>query len=214
MGQLEGGEHPGILDDGRPDDRVPLDREDLQGLDPDRVVYLGTASKTLAPALRLAWMVLPGDLVEPVSEAKLLADHHIPTLDQLTLAEFIRSGAYDRHVRARRLAYRRRRDRLVEALPAGRVSGISAGLHALVLLPAPMTEAEAVSAAAAGGLALEGLESYRTGPDIQHRRPSSWATPRRPSTLTAPGSRGWATSSPPGRRRQRDGLLVRCQKAQ
>ncbi|HLI00486.1 MAG TPA: PLP-dependent aminotransferase family protein [Acidimicrobiales bacterium] len=147
-------------------DREPLGA--LQGLDPERVVYVGTASKTLAPALRLAWMALPADLVEPVSEAKLLADHHTPTLDQLTLAEFIRSGAYDRHVRARRLAYRRRRDRLVEALPAGRVSGISAGLHALVHLPAPMTEAEAVSAAAAGGLALEGLDSYRTGPDIHH----------------------------------------------
>jgi GntR family transcriptional regulator/MocR family aminotransferase len=143
-------------------DREPLGA--LQGLDAERVAYVGTASKTLAPALRLAWLALPAELVQPVAEAKLLADRHTAVIEQLTLAEFIRSGAYDRHVRRRRLAYRQRRDHLVEALGTRRVEGISAGLHALVELPAGMTEPEAVAAAGARGLALEGLDVYRTGP--------------------------------------------------
>jgi GntR family transcriptional regulator/MocR family aminotransferase len=142
-------------------DREPLGA--LQGLDAERVVYVGTASKTLAPALRLAWLALPSELVQPVVEAKLLADRHTAVIEQLTLAEFIRSGAYDRHVRRRRLAYRQRRDHLVDSLGTSRVEGISAGLHALVDLPAGMTEAEAVATAGARGLALEGLDAYRTG---------------------------------------------------
>ncbi len=84
-------------------------------------------------------------------------------LDQLTLAEFINSGAYDRHVRRRRLAYRRRRDHLVDAVTAGQVEGISAGLHAIVGLPPGMSEGDAAIAAAARGLALEGFDTYRIG---------------------------------------------------
>ena len=72
-------------------DRPPLGA--LQGLAPDRVVYMGTASKTLAPALRLGWLVLPRALVEPVVDQKALADHGCPTLDQLALARMIDSGA-------------------------------------------------------------------------------------------------------------------------
>ena len=142
-------------------DREPLGA--LQALDPEHVVYAGTASKTLAPGIRLAWLALPPALVEPVAHAKLLADRHTPVPDQLTLAELIRSGAYDRHVRRRRLAYRRRRDRLMGALAPGTVQGVSAGLHALIGLPPGATEADIVAAAAARGLALEGLDAYRAG---------------------------------------------------
>ncbi|MEU8776711.1 PLP-dependent aminotransferase family protein [Streptomyces sp. NPDC048606] len=141
-------------------DRQPVGA--LQGLDPDRVVYLGTAAKSLAPALRMGWMVLPPDLVAPVVAAKGPVDWTAGALDQLILAEFITSGAYDRHVRGMRLRYRRRRDELVAAL-AGRVpvSGIAAGLHAVLDL-APDTERELVrSAAAWQDLALEGLARYR-----------------------------------------------------
>jgi len=157
-------------------DREPLGA--LQGLDPERVVYAGTASKTLAPGLRLAWLALPADLVEPVAETRRLTDRHSAVLEQLTLAEFINSGAYDRHVRRRRGAYRRRRDRLVGVLPAGTVEGISAGLHALVGLPAPLTEAEAIGAAAREGLGLFGLDSYRG--EVAGRPPAlvvGYATP-------------------------------------
>ncbi|MFD5909302.1 PLP-dependent aminotransferase family protein [Streptomyces massasporeus] len=141
-------------------DRQPVGA--LQGLDPDRVVYLGTASKSLAPGLRLAWMVLPPGLAEETTAAKGGVDM-CGVLDQLTLAEFLTSGAYDRHVRATRLRYRRRRDALVAAVaaraPEARVTGIAAGLHVLLRLP-PGTEQSVVQAAHWRGLALHGLARY------------------------------------------------------
>ncbi|WP_328905414.1 PLP-dependent aminotransferase family protein [Streptomyces sp. NBC_00234] len=143
-------------------DRQPVGA--LQGLDPERVVYLGTSSKSLAPGLRLGWMVLPQGLVAEVTEAKGVSDWATGALDQLTLAEFITSGAYDRHVRSMRLRYRRRRDQLVAALaeraPDVRVSGIAAGLHAVLELPEG-TERSVIQAAAFQGLALEGVSRYR-----------------------------------------------------
>ncbi|MFI9204760.1 PLP-dependent aminotransferase family protein [Streptomyces sp. NPDC053048] len=136
----------------------------LQGLDPERVVYFGTASKSLAPALRLAWMVLPEDLVDEVLTVKGMGEYQSGALDQLTLAEFIDSGAYDRHLRAMRLRYRRRRDQLVSVLaehaPHVRVTGIAAGLHAVLELP-DGTERGTLKAAAWQGLAVEGLSRYR-----------------------------------------------------
>ncbi|MEU6664462.1 PLP-dependent aminotransferase family protein [Streptomyces sp. NPDC046727] len=142
-------------------DRQPIGA--LQGLDPDRVVYLGTASKSLAPGLRLGWMVLPPALVEEVTAAKGRIDT-VGALDQLTLAEFLTSGAYDRHVRSSRLRYRRRRDALAAAVtaraPGVQVTGIAAGLHALLRLP-PGTEQSVVQAAAWQGLALHGLDYHR-----------------------------------------------------
>ncbi|MFJ3233397.1 PLP-dependent aminotransferase family protein [Streptomyces sp. NPDC086787] len=142
-------------------DRQPVGA--LQGLDPDHVVYLGTASKSLAPGLRLAWMVLPPALVEECAAAKGQVDN-CGVLDQLTLAEFLTSGAYDRHVRAARLRYRRRRDALVAALaaraPEVRATGIAAGLHAVLRLP-PGTEQSVIQAAAWQGLALHGLSALR-----------------------------------------------------
>ncbi|GGS80678.1 MocR-like pyridoxine biosynthesis transcription factor PdxR [Streptomyces violaceus] len=142
-------------------DRQPVGA--LQGLDPDRVIYLGTASKSLAPGLRLAWMVLPPGLAEEVTAAKGGVDT-CGVLDQLTLAEFLASGAYDRHVRATRLRYRRRRDALVAAVtaraPGARVTGIAAGLHVLLRLP-PGTEQSVVQAAHWQGLAVHGLARYQ-----------------------------------------------------
>ncbi|MBD0840955.1 PLP-dependent aminotransferase family protein [Streptomyces sp. TRM68416] len=130
-------------------DRQPVGA--LQGMAPGQVAYLGTASKTLGPALRLGWMVLPPHLVDAVADAKLHSDHHTETLGQLALAELIDSHAYDRHVRASRLRYRRRRDRLVDRLGARRaVRGIAAGLHALVEVddePAVLARAEAAGLA-------------------------------------------------------------------
>ena len=143
-------------------DRQPVGA--MQARAPEHVVYAGTASKTLAPALRLGWLVLPAELVGDVVAAKALTE---PTsvLDQLTLAELIGSGAYDRHVRRRRLANRRRRDRLVATLrraaPEARIAGIAAGLHALAILADGESEADAVARAAARGVAVAGLESYR-----------------------------------------------------
>ncbi|MCG6497939.1 PLP-dependent aminotransferase family protein [Kitasatospora sp. A2-31] len=143
-------------------DRQPVGA--VQGLDPERVVYLGTASKSLTPALRLGWMVLPDHLVDRVLAAKGEREAWASALDQLTLAEFIESGGYDRHVRRMRRRYRDRRDHLVAALaehaPHVEVSGIAAGLHAVLRL-APGTERSVLKAAAYHGLAVDGLADYR-----------------------------------------------------
>jgi GntR family transcriptional regulator/MocR family aminotransferase len=133
----------------------------MQSLAPGHVVYAGTAAKSLAPGLRLGWLVLPATLVEEVVEAKRARGAFANTLDELTLAEFLTSGAFDRQVRRARLAYRRRRDRLLTTL-AGRVevSGIAAGLHAVAHLP-DRDEDEVVGRAAEDhGLALQGLGSF------------------------------------------------------
>ncbi|HET6296481.1 MAG TPA: PLP-dependent aminotransferase family protein [Kribbella sp.] len=144
----------------------------LQALDPERVVYTGTASKSLAPGLRLAWMVVPQRLMEPVLAAKRTADLQTATLDQLTLAEFIASGYYDRHVRRSRLHYRRRRDRLVELLavraPGVRVAGIAAGMH--VLLDVPGDAQDMVDRAARQGLQVASLDRYRFTSDPSARQ--------------------------------------------
>lgn len=109
-------------------------------------------------------MVLPERLVSPVVAAKGEREQFSSATDQLTLADFVDSGAYDRHVRRMRQRHRRRRDQLVAALeqraPHVRVTGIAAGLHAVVELP-PGTERSVVRAAAWQGLAVEGLADYR-----------------------------------------------------
>ncbi|MGX2995093.1 MocR-like pyridoxine biosynthesis transcription factor PdxR [Streptomyces sp. JNUCC 64] len=154
-------------------DRQPVGA--LQGLDPDRAVYLGTASKSLAPGLRLGWMVLPSRLVPEVLRDKG-PGWACGVLDQLTLAEFIASGAYDRHIRAMRLRYRRRRDELVAAVaeraPGVRVTGIAAGLTAVLQLP-PGTERSVLRAAARQGLVLSGLAEHRHPEAVTDRDPDA-----------------------------------------
>jgi GntR family transcriptional regulator/MocR family aminotransferase len=144
-------------------DRAPIGA--LQGLAPDRVVYAGTASKTLAPGLRLGWLVLPSHLVEPIAEAKTLADRGSPVLDQLAFADFLDRGEFERHLRRMRPVYRRRRDALLAALrselPGFEPAGIAAGLHLVAYLPPGLDEATVIDAAARRGVALYGLEPYR-----------------------------------------------------
>jgi GntR family transcriptional regulator/MocR family aminotransferase len=150
-------------------DRAPVGA--IQGLDPDRVVYAGTASKTLAPGFRLGWLVLPRDLVEPVAEAKLLADRGSPILDQLTFADFLTRGEFDRHLRRMRPVYRSRRDALLVALaeqcPDAQPAGVAAGLHLVAWLPADLDEDEVIEAAAGEGVAVAGVAPYRLAPSAQ-----------------------------------------------
>jgi GntR family transcriptional regulator/MocR family aminotransferase len=139
----------------------------LQPLAPEHVVYAGTASKSLAPGIRLGWLAVPPGLAPDVVAVKRAAGRLSSSLDQLTLAELIRSGGYDRQVRRARLAYRRRRDQLMNSLaqqaPEASVTGIAAGLHAVVRLPAGLTEDAVIAKAATRGLALQGLSTSRAG---------------------------------------------------
>ncbi len=139
----------------------------LQALAPDQVIYAGTASKSLAPGLRLGWLVVPERLAGEVAEIKRATSRLSSSLDQLTLAELISSGGYDRQVRRVRLTYRARRDRLVSELrrkvPEVAVTGIAVGLHVLIRLPAGVAEEDVIDGAAARGLALQGLASCRAG---------------------------------------------------
>ncbi|MEQ8145961.1 PLP-dependent aminotransferase family protein [Streptomyces sp. OP7] len=143
-------------------DREPVGA--VQGLDPQHVVHLGSLSKSLSPALRLGWMVLPDHLVEPVLRAKGEREAWAGVTDQLTLADFIESGHYDRHVRRTRQRYRDRRDRLVALLarraPHITPTGIAAGLHAVLHLP-PGTERSVTRAAARQRIAVDPLAAFR-----------------------------------------------------
>jgi GntR family transcriptional regulator/MocR family aminotransferase len=147
-------------------DRAPIGA--MQGLDPGRVAYAGTASKTLAPGFRLGWLILPRQLVEPFAEAKLLADRGSPILDQLTFADFLSRGEFDRHLRRMRPLYRSRRDTLLGALaqhlPELEPTGIAAGLHLVAWLPRDLDEAAVIAAAAREGVAVAGVTSYRLSP--------------------------------------------------
>ena len=150
-------------------DRQPVGA--LQALAPEHVVYAGTASKSLAPGLRLGWLVAPGSIAGDLAQAQELAGSAPGVLEQLTLARLLETGGYDRQIRQSRLAYRRRRDRLITALrrqaPQVRLTGIAAGLHAVAELPAGQTEAEVVARARRHGVAVQGLTSY-TVPGYEH----------------------------------------------
>jgi GntR family transcriptional regulator/MocR family aminotransferase len=144
-------------------DRTPVGA--LQGLAPDHVVYAGSASKTLAPGIRLGWFVLPRHLTEPMAAAKIAADRGSPALEQVALADFVTRGEFDRHLRRMRPIYRRRRDALLAALarhlPWLQPVGVSAGLHLVTWLPAHLDEAAVVGAARQAGVGLDAVGPYR-----------------------------------------------------
>jgi GntR family transcriptional regulator/MocR family aminotransferase len=140
-------------------DRSPVGA--IQGLDPRVVIHVGTASKTLAPGIRLGWMSVPADLIEEVTALKALVDSGSPTADQLAMAELITSGDYDRHVARARHVYRRLRDRLVTALasymPRHPHLGAAAGLHVLLLLPDGTDDVDVAARAAVRGIGVRAL---------------------------------------------------------
>jgi GntR family transcriptional regulator/MocR family aminotransferase len=145
-------------------DREPIGA--LQGLAPDEVIYAGSASKTLAPGLRLGWLILPERLVERFALAKVAIDRGSPSIEQLAFADFLTRGEFDRHLRRMRPIYRARRDALLRALarhlPELHPVGASAGLHVLAWLPDGIDERGVVARALARGVGLDGLAPYRS----------------------------------------------------
>jgi GntR family transcriptional regulator / MocR family aminotransferase len=141
-------------------DRQPIGA--LQALCPARVVYLGSASKSLSQALRLGWMVVPDSLIDAVMAAAGGQQFYVDAVAQLTMADFIGAGSYDKHIRRMRMRYRRRRDALVEVLSGFDVgiSGLSAGVNLVLTLP-DGAEHEVLRRAGEAGIALQGLSIMR-----------------------------------------------------
>ncbi|MFJ8467934.1 MocR-like pyridoxine biosynthesis transcription factor PdxR [Streptomyces swartbergensis] len=144
-------------------DRAPVGA--LQGLDPDRVAYTGSVSKSLAPGLRLGWLLVPESWSEEIVERKRTLDLGHPALDQALFARFLERGDYDRQLRRCQRAYRERRDALTAALdehfPGSRVSGIAAGLHVIATLPERYgPEERFLARVTAAGVAVRPLSAY------------------------------------------------------
>jgi GntR family transcriptional regulator / MocR family aminotransferase len=137
----------------------------LQGLAPDHVAYAGSASKTLAPALRIGWLALPPRLLGAVLAEKLVADRGAGRIEEHAFADFIVRGELDRHLRRMRARYRRQRDALVRALaqelPEATITGIAAGLHVTVELPSACDDAAIRDEAARRGLRFATMSDYR-----------------------------------------------------
>ena len=138
----------------------------LQGLAPDLVAFVGTTSKTLAPALRLAWMVPPAYLIDDIADELDVTGVTPPTLDQIAMASFIQDAALERHLRSMRRRYRAKRDLFVDALgrhlPEVRVSGTAAGLHLLAWLPDSIDEHKTAARARRSDVGVHELHRHCT----------------------------------------------------
>jgi GntR family transcriptional regulator/MocR family aminotransferase len=163
-------------------DRQPVGA--MQPLDPDRVVFAGSVSKTLAPGMRLGWLVVPRALRAPLEAEMTAFGAWVPAVDQLALADLLSRGEYDRHVRRMRLAYRARRQELgarLAEIGAPQPAGVAAGLHALIPLGSAERERRTVEAAERAGVHLHGLHTggywHRVAPDRPGALVIGYATP-------------------------------------
>jgi GntR family transcriptional regulator/MocR family aminotransferase len=161
-------------------DREPIGA--LHGLAPGQVIYAGTASKTLAPGLRLGWLILPDSLVDLVATIKDESDRGSPSLEQLAFADFLDRGEFDHHLRRMRPIYRARRDVLLRALerhlPELRPVGASAGLHVVAWLPGDVDEQDLVDRSLALGVNVNGISPYRRLPGGPGGLVFGYGTPR------------------------------------
>ena len=163
--------HDGYVIEDDYDSEFRYDREPvgvLQGLAPDRVFAIGTVSKSLAPAVRLGWVLVPPSLIDAVAAAKRVSDRGSSGLDQLVVAALLESGRYDRHLRHMRSLYARRRRVLIESLarhaPGVKLTGLAAGFHAVAHLPLLADEQAVVTAARERSVGLYGMAPYRGVP--------------------------------------------------
>lgn len=139
----------------------------MQGLDTQRVVYLGTFSKVLAPSLRLGYIVAPGCLVKAFAGARALMGRGSPSTEQHVIAAYMREGYFETHIRRIRGIYAERRQALIDALqaelPELRVQPADQGMHIVVWLPAGLDDVAIASAAATAGIALRALSPMCSG---------------------------------------------------
>ncbi|QBD75390.1 PLP-dependent aminotransferase family protein [Ktedonosporobacter rubrisoli] len=137
----------------------------VQGLGPERVIYIGTFSKILAPSLRIGYVILPPPLLETARNLKRFMDMHSPSFDQLILASFISEGHLDRHVLKMRRLYRRRRDALLNSLKTCfphhlQISGAATGLNLLASFEDITFNADLLAAIEAAGVRVYPVETY------------------------------------------------------
>jgi GntR family transcriptional regulator/MocR family aminotransferase len=141
----------------------------LQGLAPEHVFLLGTASKALAPAVRLGWIQAPASLAAAVAAEKEMSDRGSCTIDQLALATLLTTGRYDRHLRRMRIVYAARRAALTAAfatrVPDVELTGLAAGFHAVAPLPPGASEQAVIAEARQRRVGLHGIGDYRGNPD-------------------------------------------------
>lgn len=138
----------------------------LQGFDgKGKVIYLGTFSKSIAPAIRLSYMVLPGTLLDRYRKNYRFVNTTVSKVDQLIVQRFIEDGYYERHLNKTRAMYKSRHDVLIEGLrpllDICRISGENAGVHLLLTFKDGRTEEELIAAAARQGIRVYGLSDYR-----------------------------------------------------
>jgi GntR family transcriptional regulator/MocR family aminotransferase len=148
-------------------DRRPVGS--LQGLAPDRVILIGTTSKTHAPGLRIAWIAAPAALRSAIVDEKRDHDRGSSAIDQLAFALLVDSGRHDRHVRAMRARYASRRRTVLAALaarlPELSLTGVDAGFHGVLALPSGLRERQVIDAGAAASLRLTGLAAATVARD-------------------------------------------------
>jgi GntR family transcriptional regulator/MocR family aminotransferase len=158
-------EHDGIVIEDDYDGEFRYDEQPvgaLQAAAPDHVVFAGSTSKTLAPGLRIGWLVVPERLRIPVLDAVTATGTTVGTPAQLAIADLLERGDYDRHVRRARQAYRKRRAELAARLAEVTdvpLDGVPAGLHALLPLASRQEEKRVVDAGLAAGLQLQGVNA-------------------------------------------------------
>ncbi|RHR29534.1 PLP-dependent aminotransferase family protein [Clostridium sp. AF19-22AC] len=141
----------------------------LQGYDNhDKVIYMGTFSKSIAPAIRMSYMVLPGPLLELYRERSSFLSSTVSKVDQMILEKFIEDGYYERHLNKTRALYKNRHDTLLGSLKnlqdRCEISGENAGVHLLLHFRNTMKETELMERAAARGVKVYGLSEYFIGP--------------------------------------------------
>lgn len=162
-------ERDGMIIEDDYDAEFRFDREpvgSLHGLAPKHVVLTGSVSKSLAPAMRIGWLVAPPALAQAVQDMRRVVDLGSPVVEQHALARFLDDGGYDRHLRTARRIYRKRRNALVYALsshlPQFEVTGVSAGLHLQARLPASMDDTIVAALAREQGVGVLPVSPMRT----------------------------------------------------